>query len=172
MIVFDLRCPKGHVFEGWFRDGAAFDEQKAAGDLVCPVCGSHKVGKAPMAPRISTGARGDDGDAPARAAERTGTERSGSARSGSARQTFATAPAAGLPAAMAAAMTALRELHREVEKSCDYVGDRFAEEARKIHYGEAESRGIYGEATAEEARALVEEGIDVHALPRLPRGDA
>lgn len=154
MIVFDLRCPKGHVFEGWFRDGAAYDEQCAAGDLSCPVCGSHKVGKAPMAPRISTGAKGEDGD-------------------GAPRQTFAAAPAASPQAAtMAAAMKALRELHKEVEKSCDYVGENFAEEARKIHYGETEKRGIYGEATADEAKALSDEGIDVHALPRLPRGNA
>lgn len=139
MIKYELKCRKAHVFEAWFYDSAAYDKQAAGGKVVCPVCGSRKVTKAPMAPRLarSKGAQAAD----------------------EARQ-------------MAKAMKALTELREHVEKNADYVGEKFPEEARKIHYGETDKRNIYGEASKEEAKELAEEGIDVAMIPWLPRSDA
>lgn len=162
MIVYDLRCPKGHVFEGWFRDSGAYETQKDAGEVTCPACGSHRVSKAPMAPRISTGAAEPDA------------RRDAATDKDAPRETFAAMAPQGSRQAevVAAAMKVLRELHKEVESSCENVGERFAEEARKIHYGEAEKRGIYGEATPDEAKELRDEGVDFQPLPRLPRENA
>jgi len=165
MIVFDLRCPKSHVFEGWFRDSAAFEAQTAAGDLACPVCGSHDIVKALMAPNIPAKSNSRRAPAPIALTEESASE------------VMATTPAmtpgeGPSPEVFAAAMKALRALHQDIEKNCDYFGENFAEEARKIHYGETDPRGIYGEATPDEARELREEGIDVMALPRPPREDA
>lgn len=142
MIVYDLKCRKDHVFEAWFPDSAAFDAQAGAGKVVCPVCGSRKVGKAPMAPRLAPRKNGE-----------------------AAAPTAASAEAANV-------MRQLRDLRAEVEKNCDYVGDRFAEEARKIHYREVDPRGIYGEASPQEASDLRDEGIEVGVIPWVPREDA
>jgi hypothetical protein len=166
MIVFDLRCPDNHVFEGWFRDSAAFDAQAAAGDITCPVCGSHDIAKALMAPNIP--AKGN-----AKRERRAVVNVEGDVASETMTSTPALSPGEGpSPELFAAAMKALRALHKDIEKNCDYVGENFAEEARKIHYGESDPRGIYGEATPEEARELREEGVEVMALPRPPREDA
>jgi len=143
MILFDLKCAKGHVFEGWFRDGAAFDAQAAAREITCPSCGSRNIAKAPMAPRIGKGAKAAKEAPP---------------------ETKAVAAPPGM-------MQALRELRRHVEANCDYVGERFAEEARRIHYGESDRRNIYGEASDEEARALDDEGIEFKRIPWVPRHD-
>jgi hypothetical protein len=143
MIHYDLQCEKGHPFDGWFRDSAAFDRQLAAGLVACTACGSIQVEKQLMAPGI-----------PAK-----------SNRKAKAHQPMAT----GLGEAQQHELMAMfRELRRKVEANAEYVGDRFAEEARKIHYSETEKRGIYGEATPDDARGLIEEGIEVHPLPRLP----
>ncbi|WP_341915176.1 DUF1178 family protein [Ferrovibrio terrae] len=139
MIKYELKCRKDHVFEAWFYDSAAYDKQAAGGKVVCPVCNSRKVTKAPMAPRI-----------------------------GKSKSEVAVAEAKQ----QALALKALAEIRDHVEKNADYVGDQFAEEARKIHYGEVDKRSIYGEATKEEAKELVEEGVDVAMIPWLPRGDA
>ncbi|HWA43532.1 MAG TPA: DUF1178 family protein [Hypericibacter adhaerens] len=154
MILFELKCDKDHHFEGWFRDGKGYDAQTKAGKLVCPVCGSRRIEKAMMAPRIGKGAR--KADAKPEAA------------------TVPVAPAS-VPAVLPPEMKAvqlLRELRKQVEANCDYVGPQFAEEARKIHYGETEARGIYGETTAEEAEALDEEGIEFARVPWVPRQDS
>jgi hypothetical protein len=135
MILFDLRCKDGHAFEAWFRDGAAYEDQVAAGDLACPVCGSAEVAKALMAPAVSSRPKVD----PAQAVE---------------------------------AMRLWRRVQNHIEKNFDHVGPGFAEEARKIHHGEAEKRSIYGEATRAEAKELRDEGIDVNQIPWLPRHDA
>lgn len=135
MIVFDLKCPADHRFQGWFKNGDAFDGQTAAGEVACPVCGDTQVEKAPMAPRLVK-SRGD----------------------GAERQALV----------MAEVRRVLGELRREVEGKCEYVGAEFPEEARKIHYGETDSRPIYGEASGEEAEALEEEGIAVARIPWLP----
>ena len=134
MILFDLRCKDGHAFEAWFRDGAAYEDQAAAGNLACPVCGSAEVTKALMAPAVSSRPKVD----PAQAAE---------------------------------AMRVWRRVQNHIEKNFDHVGSKFAEEARKIHHGEAEKRSIYGEATKTEAKELRDEGIEVNQIPWLPRHD-
>jgi hypothetical protein len=155
MILFELRCKKDHHFEGWFRDGKSFEAQTKAGKLVCPICGSHNVEKAMMAPRIGKGSRGK----PA-AAEATNLP--------------APAPVPVPPAQQAEmkAVQMLREMRKQIEANCDYVGPGFAEEARKIHYGETEARGIYGETSPEEAEALDEEGIEFARVPWVPRQDS
>jgi hypothetical protein len=131
LIVYSLKCSKGHAFEGWFKDSSAFDSQAEDGKLVCPVCNTRKIKKAPMAPALAN-AVGERKTAPNELRK------------------------------MRQFVTGLRKY---VEANADYVGPRFPEEARKIHYGEAETRHIYGEATMEEARELVEEGVDVAPLP-------
>jgi hypothetical protein len=136
MILFALRCAADHEFEGWFRDGAAFDRQSAGGKIACPQCGDKSVTKAPMAPRVAR----------SRAAE-----------------------AAPSPAQL---RKALHELRCHIEANCDYVGESFAEEARRIYYGESNPRGIYGEASADDAKDLAEEGIEVNRIPWLPTPDA
>lgn len=154
MIVFKLACSKDHEFDAWFRDGAAFDAQRAKGAVTCPECGSTDVRKAIMAPRLN---RGDDAPGAHRQAE----------PKPSAPQ--AVTAATGRQREFVRLMTALRE---HVEKTCDYVGDKFAEEARRIHYGEVERRDIYGETTLSEAKDLLEEGIEVAPIPGLPRRDS
>lgn len=131
MIKYDLKCRKGHIFEGWFRDSAAYDEQAGAGKVVCPDCGARKVEKAVMAPRLGKGAE-----------------------------------------QQAELRRQLRVLREKVEANCDYVGPKFADEARKIFYGETEARGIYGETTPDEAQALSEEGVPFASLPWLPKENA
>ena len=131
MIKYDLKCRRGHVFEAWFRDSAAYDEQVEANEVACPDCGARKVEKAVMAPRLGKGGE--------QAIE------------------------------MRKALEALRA---KVEADCDYVGPRFAEEARKIHYGETEARGIYGETSDEQAEALAEEGVPFARIPWVPKENA
>jgi hypothetical protein len=152
VIVFDLVCAGGHRFESWFRDGAAFDEQAAAGAVTCPACGETAVVKAPTRLNIARHGRRAPGD--------------GSRQPGSGGEA-----APGRPDPPPAMAEVLAELRRRVEAACDYVGPAFAEEARRIHYGEVADRPIYGEASVGEANALVEEGIAVQPLPWLPRRD-
>ena len=158
MIVFDLKCPQEHVFEAWFADSGSFDSQIADAEVQCPVCGDHNIEKAPMAPHIPAGVgkgRGRGGGAP-------------SAKTGA-------APAmqdVPTPAQMGEAIKTLRKMREVVEKNFDNVGEKFPEEARKIHYGEVEKRNIYGDASKEEAAELREEGIDVNQMPWLPRHDS
>ncbi len=177
MIVFDLTCAQGHVFEGWFRDSAAFEVQKDADDIVCPVCADCAISKAPMAPRLSVRVGSNDAEPePAPTAPRPPVHNMMSAADRRRREEVFHAPA-NAPSAKAAALAAeaaraLRALRDEVAKSCDYVGENFAEEARKMHYGEAEKRSIYGETTFDEAKELRDEGIEIQPLPRLPRENA
>lgn len=149
MIVYALRCDSGHGFDAWFKDAAAFDDQAAAGEVLCPACGSTAVAKAPMAPHI-----GGRAPAPSTAAPETPAE-----------DRTVPAPTDPRAAAMAAFREKLIALRRHVEATHDYVGDRFATEIRAMHEGEAEERAIYGEATADEARELIEDGLPVAPLP-------
>lgn len=162
MIVFDVSCSNDHVFEGWFKDSESFDEQVAAGAVECPVCGDSNVHKALMAPRLGGLKKGKD-----EAVSQT---------------TLPVLPDAVADAAPNAAMgpsdaklndfiEALHEMKKHVEENSDYVGDKFPEEARKIHYGEAEARSIHGEATPDEAEELLDEGVDFHRIP-WPKSDA
>jgi hypothetical protein len=163
MILYRLACGKGHEFETWFKDGAAYDRLAKGRRVVCPECGTRKVDKAPMSPRVAK-RRNEQTALPAPAAQ-----------DGSSGQT---PPVLGEVAvstdkAKAAEMVRLlRELRKVVETNCDYVGENFAEEARRIHYGEADPRGIYGETTDDEARELDDEGISVRRIPWVPRTDS
>lgn len=157
MIKYQLRCAQGHEFEGWFKDSAAFDRQQKRHDIDCPVCGDGDVVKAPMAPSIAKGARPAASDRPARQEAEDEAPLLSDAR------------AEEVAHKIIEAVTLLRN---HVEKECDYVGDKFAEEARRIHYGETEERGIFGEATEDEAQELDEEGIRFFRIPGKPRGNA
>jgi hypothetical protein len=147
VIVYSLRCVKGHAFEGWFASIASFDEQQLGGKLACPLCNSRKVGKAPMAPALS-----------AAVGEGKRTKRAVVPAS-------ATAPVPKGPEELRKMRQFMIGLRKYVEQNAEYVGPKFPEEARKIHYGEADDRHIYGEASLEDAADLVEEGIDVAPLP-------
>ncbi|MGD9739134.1 MAG: DUF1178 family protein [Bauldia sp.] len=156
MIRFQLRCPADHGFEAWFRNNADFDGQSARGQVACPICGSDEIRKALMAPAVSTARkRGDDAAFPVPPPVAPNADGSG-------------VLAAGLDPKLAKAVEFMQEMTRKVRASSDYVGTRFAEEARKIHYEEAPPRSIYGEATPGEAQELAEEGIGFHPLPTLP----
>ena len=157
MIRYALRCEQGHAFESWFQSSSAFDSQVKRKLVACPVCDSTKVEKAIMAPRIVS-KKGRESAAPVPAP--------------------VTAPAPGSDAAPGpqALMMAqerelrakLKELRDHIVKNADNVGERFPNEARKMHYGEIEHRPIYGEASPDEARALIDEGVEVSPLPVLP----
>lgn len=151
MIRYTLRCERGHEFESWFQSSSAYDSQRKRGLVACPSCESTKVDKAIMAPRIA---------------------RKGKTKSAS--EPVATPAEEAAPASLVMApqerelLSKLKELRDHVLKNADDVGKKFPEEARKMHYGDIEQRAIYGEATADEARSLVDEGIEVAALPVLP----
>ncbi len=149
MIVYNLKCRKDHVFEAWFRDSATYDAQAAAGELACPTCGNRGIEKALMAPRLGKSEKGRPPvDAKAEQKAVMETQQAGEA------------------------MKALSELRQKIEQNFDYVGPKFAEEARKIHYGETDSRNIYGETSSEDAEALKEEGIGFGRIPWVPDHDA
>ncbi len=164
MIQYALACETGHFFEGWFRNSADFDEQVARRLLACPTCGTHEVAKRLMAPNIAKGARRDSTEATAAVNEsgQTPPQPSGSS------SPQGSAAVASLQPTHPELLERLRELKREIVSNADYVGKEFAEEARKIHYGEAEQRGIYGEASGEAIKDLADEGISVMPLPLLP----
>ncbi len=155
MIHYQLCCASDHAFDGWFRDSRAFDLQAKSGLLSCPVCGAADVRRALMAPAL------------------------GKKHAAPAQVEAAPPPAAPEPAASTVAggqlpdglRAMLQRMRAEVEKRCDYVGPSFAEEARKIHNGESATRGIYGEATPEEAERLADDGIQVAQIPWVPRAD-
>jgi hypothetical protein len=138
VIKYALICDHQHEFEGWFGSSEDFEDQNARGLMQCPVCGSPAVSKAIMAPAVS------------------GTK----AQGGAAQPT---------PEQMRAMMMqAAKAVRSHVEENFDYVGDRFADEARKMHKGQAEDRGIYGEATGQQIKALAEEGVPIAPLPNAP----
>ena len=144
MILFDLKCDAGHQFEAWFRDGASFDSQQRSRKVQCPTCGSDAVDKALMAPKLVRGERAVE-PSPSKTQSKSG-------------------PAPGLKM--------LRALREHIEKNSDDVGERFADEARKVHYGEVEPHNIHGRATPGESQELREEGIEFGEIPWLPRHDS
>jgi hypothetical protein len=156
MIRYALVCDRGHEFESWFQDSVAYDRQAKRALVSCPQCGSTRVAKAIMAPRLSAHAKKQRApiETPAPAAD------------------LAT-PVPAAPVAMISPQeqefrTKLKELHEHLTKNADNVGAKFPEEARKMHYGEIEHRSIYGVASPEEAKELSEEGVEFHPLPVLP----
>ena len=174
MIVYNLNCSAGHDFEAWFKDSKAFVSQQKGHKIGCPVCGETKVEKAPAAPRIGTGI-GKDSETAARNLEDSGIGAANGADSGAVNggdNDASGEPAVPTGKAEQDIMSALNELHRHVKETCDDVGKDFAEEARKIHYGDAEERGIYGEATEDEAEELADEGVPFATVPKPPREDA
>lgn len=155
MIKYSVQCKKGHTFDGWFASSDAFDTQAKRGLVTCPDCGSAKVTKALMAPNVSSrtrrkGRKSDPGEMSAPPVP-----------SDSNRQSYGMQVPKEL-------LDAMRRVRDEVKKNAEYVGPRFAEEARKIHDEEAPARGIYGEATAEEVKSLHEDGVPCLPLPVLP----
>jgi hypothetical protein len=139
VIRFTLCCDAGHRFDGWFSGSQSYEDQKDSGALACPFCGSVSVDKALMTPAVAT------------------------------QRKAAPIPAtAHVPEPPPEAVAVLRRIRERLVQDADNVGDRFAEEARRIHYDEAEKRGIYGKASLDEVRALAEEGIEFHPLPVLP----
>ena len=161
MILYRLRCTHDHHFESWFRDSAAYDEQKARDLISCPVCGSAEVGKAIMAPALGrgTGKRDEERAAPA----------STPAPAAAPHGPVAPTPPVALMGEREQQLRAmLRAVREHVVKNSDYVGEEFPRLARQMHEGEAEKRAIYGEASADEVRALIEDEIEVLPLPSLP----
>ena len=138
MIAYRLICKDGHEFEGWFADSTAYAAQAQAGDLVCPVCGDASVTKAIMAPAVRTSVTKAKGKTPGTVPE------------------------------LQKQRQFVAGFRKFIEENADYVGPRFPEEARKIHYGETEERHIYGESTLREARELIEEGIKIAPMPPDP----
>lgn len=148
MIHYSLLCENRHAFDAWFKSAAAYDEQVRQGIVTCPICSTRKVEKSIMAPAVS----------------RSGGEaRALPEGSDSEKMSFS----AGHPQ-QAQLRAALRQLRDKVTAEADYVGDRFATEARKIHFHEVEPRGIYGEATRDEVADMVEDGVDFMPLPQIP----
>jgi hypothetical protein len=148
MIRYALRCAEGHGFESWFRDSDAYEAQLAAGVVACPVCGSARIEKQIMAPAVAVK---DD-----------------AVKGEGARREPAGAPVVALGEREAALRAMMRQLRREIVENSDDVGERFPEEARRIHYGETDPRSIRGRASAEEAKALHEEGVEFMPIPTLP----
>ena len=160
MIRYSLVCETGHDFESWFPSGDAYDAQRERGLVTCPVCDSSKIEKALMAP--SLGRKGNAGPVAAEAATPAPTATAPDASAA------ATGPVALMSEKEQAVRQMLRAVREHVTRNADYVGRGFADEARKMHYGETEHRSIYGETDAGEAKALIEEGIEVHPLPPAP----
>jgi hypothetical protein len=158
MIHYDLQCGAEHRFDGWFKDSASFEKQAARGLLECPICGDAKVARALMTPSVPKKGRALVPVTPP--------------------QPPATPPPSP-PAPVAVAgprlpdqvRAMLMRVRQEVERNCDYVGEAFADEARRIHNGESTARGIYGEASGDDVEALAEDGIEVQRIPWLPRAD-
>lgn len=158
MIRYALACAKGHTFESWFQNSAAYDKQAKRGLVECPVCGDTKVEKALMAPTLA------------------GTKKRARPAAPMVANESAPAPVSAEPPAPVAMVSPeerefrakLKELRDHLTKNADNVGRKFPEEARKMHYGEIEHRSIYGEASPEEAKELHEEGVEFHPLPVLP----
>ena len=157
MIRYNLRCERDHAFESWFQSSSAYESQEKRKLVSCPACGSVKVERAIMAPQVVS-KKGRDSVAPAPTEVAAPTE-------------IAPPTSTSTPLLMAQERelrAKLKELRDHIVKNADNVGERFPNEARKMHYGDIEHRPIYGEASPEEARSLIEEGVEVSPLPILP----
>jgi hypothetical protein len=170
MIRYALNCDRGHTFESWFQNSAAYDKQAKRKLVTCPVCGSEKIEKAMMAPNVapsfvSAASSDDDITAPKLPAI---VPKPSPPPPAPAPQATAKAPVAMMSPPERELRQKLKEIRDHITKNANYVGTRFPEEARKIHYGETEHRSIYGEASPDEAKELHEEGIEFHPLPILP----
>jgi hypothetical protein len=154
VIRYALACDRGHTFESWFANSATYDKQLKRGLVTCPACGSPKVEKTIMAPQLARKDRDHPQPAPSEAAVALAAEDK--------------SPVAMMSPQEHEFRAKLKELRDHLVKNADNVGTKFPDEARKMHYGKIEHRSIYGEASPDEAKALYEEGIEFHPLPRLP----
>ena len=186
MIKYQLICDLTHEFEGWFQTGAAFDAQNETGLVTCPVCDSAKVRRALMTPNLASPKRRRDDVNRLPASETanqvgnqagiitptiTPSAQAASAHpapSQAAPSQAAPSQAAPSQAALGEAIAQLRQLQRKIKSECRDVGNDFAAEVRKMHYGDRAPENIYGHSSAEERESLADEGIDVVALPWLP----
>ena len=159
MIRYALLCPDDHAFEAWFRDSEAFDQQSGAGQVSCPTCGAGEIRKAVMAPAVRRSA-----------GQRVAVPAPGDAASPAPAPAAAASPARPpiIDEAFAAMRTVLREVHAKLKRDAVDVGPAFPEEARAIHDGDAPPRPIYGTATDDEVRSLVEDGVSILPIPALP----
>lgn len=153
MIRYALRCDHDHTFESWFQSSSAYESQVKRDLVSCPICSSTSVEKAIMAPRVVS-KKGRESAVPVPAAPTT--------------EVAQAAPTSLMMAQELELRAKLKELRDHVVKNADNVGEQFSNEARKMHYGDIEHRPIYGEASPQEARELIDEGIEVAALPVLP----
>jgi hypothetical protein len=153
MIRYNLRCERGHAFESWFQSSAAYESQEKRKLVNCPACGSAKVERAIMAPQIVS---------------RKSRERAETAPAAAATEVTAPTSTPLMMARERELRAKIKELRDHIVKNADNVGERFPNEARKMHYGDIEHRPIYGEASPDEARSLIEEGVEVSPLPVLP----
>jgi hypothetical protein len=160
VIRYALACEQGHEFESWFAGSDAYEKQRKRRLVACPSCGSTKIDKLLMAPQVKrTDRQKGAPSAPPASPAPASAEAAGASEN---------TPIAIMSEQEREIRTKLRELRELVTRNADYVGQKFAEEARRMHYGELEHRSIYGEASPEEAKALNEEGIEFHPLPILP----
>jgi hypothetical protein len=163
MIRYNLVCAKGHEFETWFANSAAYDKQARRGFLECPLCGSGKVEKALMTPRL---ARTRKSQTTISAPPEATPEPAGTPEPVAAPEPAA--PIAVISPQERELRAKLKELREHLVANAENVGQRFPEEARKMHYGEKKHRSIYGSASPDDAKALHEEGIEFAPLPVLP----
>jgi hypothetical protein len=162
MIRYSLKCAEGHSFDSWFQSAAAYDKLADAGMVSCAVCGSAKVEKAIMAPRVRPGRKAVSQGGKAESFELSDTEAASEAQQ-------RPEPVGGaLTAPSSEVEKAIKELRKQVEANSDYVGKDFASEARAMHLGEAPPRSIHGEARLDEAKSLIEDGVPVVPLPFGP----
>ncbi len=150
MIVFDLKCSNDHEFEGWFASTEEYDQQIKKKQVICPICNSYKITKGLMAPNIQS-KKSDNSKSNIKEKNNLQNDKKINQKE---------------------VLIELRKLQKYIENNSDDVGNRFAEEARKMYYGETDSRAIRGEATSEEAEELNDEGIPFTRIPSLPREDA
>jgi hypothetical protein len=159
MIRYSLVCERKHEFEAWFKDSADYGRQAKRGLVSCPSCGSGKVEKALMAPSLGRSAKkGSAAPPPETAAPQPEAPATAESKT----------PVAMLSPQEREFRAKLKEFRDHLTRNAENVGPRFPEEARKMHYGETEHRSIYGEASPQDAREMLEEGIEFHPLPVLP----
>ncbi len=168
MIHYALRCGEGHEFDGWFPSSAGFEAQAGARLLACPFCASCEVGRALMAPRISPRAQGSRAQGSRAQGPLAISEAAAQAPSPESAAPTAE-PARPMPDQMRAVLARIRT---EIEARCEYVGPRFASVVRRMAESDKPARSVYGEATAEEAAALADDGIEVACIPWVPRADS
>ena len=159
MIRYSLICERRHEFEIWFKNSADYDKQRKRGLVTCPACGSDKVDKAIMAPSLGRGGK---------KAENAAAPEVALPQSAAPVPEEPKTPVAMISPQEREFRSKLKELRDHLTKNAENVGGKFPEEARKMHYGEIEHRSIYGEASPQEAKELLDEGIEFHPLPILP----